>query len=386
MTSFFINLFLLSFFSLMVFLSVKGKRSVVNALIIFHSINAVKILFLCVWSFHKTGTIYPDYLQFPDEYKYMAEWYPGTAFMNLYHLAVVGMKSIGFSILNIKMVNILLSSFAVVRLYTLKDWVRNKNQYVIHLLLFCGLLFLHVIYFSVFMLKDVVFFYVTAEYLIQLIQRPVGNRWLIIAFLCTLLFLIRRPMVVGLLVFLFDRNWKIRLSRVLLFVLLGVFLMVYSYAFLQQKFYRLVAGGLKDNSGVKWEGDIKKKQDAIKDAQRLVSQYPKAYMGHILINLRNVTSIRSQADLTIQLILFLEWCTVFYLLIIKKNLMRLIKWWPILIIALLYFTGGILTMYNIRYHIFPATILICLSVFVASQPIEGLSRSSGNGSGRRFSY
>lgn len=148
----------------MVILSVKGKKSVTNALIIFYALNAVKIVFLCVWSIHKTGTIDLNYLQFPDEHYYLAERYVGSIVSNSYHLLVAGMRDIGFSISNIKMVNILVSSFAIIRLYTLKSLTINKNRYVIYLVTLAGILFLHIIYYSIFILKDAFFFYVTIEF------------------------------------------------------------------------------------------------------------------------------------------------------------------------------------------------------------------------------
>lgn len=366
-----INVLLLQFFSLIVMLSVKGKRNVGNALIIFHSLNLAKIVFWCVWSVHKTGTIDLNYLQYVDEHYYFAEWHAGAAVSNLYHLAVIGMKRVGFGISSIKMVNILLSSFAVVRLYTLKDLVRNKNQYIVRLFVLCGVVFLHVIYCSVFLLKDAVFFYLATEYLIQLIQRPIRNRWWMIAFLSVVLMLIRPPMVIGFMVFLFDRNWTIRWRRVLLFASLTVLLLLYCDRFHPQRFYRLLASGMRENLGPQKKGIGM--TEMTEYAERIVSLRPRAYLNHVLANMRNATLVFDQVDLTNQLILLLEWCTAFYLLVVKKNITRLIEWWPILSVALLYFVGGILTVYNIRYHIFPITFLICLSVFVASHPFAGLS-------------
>lgn len=363
MISFCTSLVLLLFFSSIVILSVKGKKSIINALIIFHSLNAVKVVFLCVWAIHKTGTVDLGYLQFPDEHYYLAGWQIGSPLSNLYHLFVLGMKEIGFSISNIKMVNILVSSFAIVRLYTLKNLVRNKNTYLIYLTMLGGILFLHIIYYSIFVLKEAFFFYVTVEFLIQLIKRSQNNRWVLIIFLCVILMLIRPPMIFGFMVFLFDKNWSIQWKRVLFAALLGVIFILYYGHYYEHKFYNLVAGGLSANRYV--EGS---KSEIKEYARTGLLNYSETYLHLVLTNIRKATSIFYQTDITNQLILFLEWCTVFYLLIVKKNIVRVIRCWPILIVAFLYLIGGSLTLYNIRYNIFPATFLIYLSVFVSSKP------------------
>jgi len=363
MISFCTSLVLLLFFSSIVILSVKGKKSIINALIIFHSLNAAKVVFLCVWAIHKTGTIDLGYLQFPDEHYYLAGWQIGSTISNLYHLLVWGMKEIGFSISNIKMVNILVSSFAIVRLYTLRKLVRDKNKYIIYLLTLSGIFFLHIIYHSIFVLKDALFFYVTVEFLIQLINRSRNNRWVLIIFLCVILMLIRPPMILGFMVFLFDKNWGIQWKRLLLFALLGVIFIRYGGQNYDRKFYSYVAIGLSENLRVEGSRDEMKEY-----AQAVLLNYPGTYLDLVLTNIKKATSIFYQTDITYQLILFLEWWTVFYLLIIRKNIVRVIRYWPILTVAFLYFISGSLTLYNIRYNIFPVTFLICLSIFVSSKP------------------
>lgn len=357
------NLILLLFFSLIVMLSVKGKKSIINALIIFHSLNAVKVVFLCVWAIHKTGTIDLNYLQFPDEYYYLAESHIGGAVSNLYHLLVCGMKEIGFSIGSLKMVNILVTSFAVVRLYTLRNLVRDKNRYITHLLILGGIFFLHVTYYSIFVLKDALFFYVTVEFLIQLIKRSRNNRWVLMIFLCVILILIRPPMFLGFVVFLFDKNWNIQWKRLLFTVLLGVIFILYCGGYCERKWSSFVAAGLPENLHV--EGSKGERKEY---AQTYLLNDSKAYLRLVLANIRNTTSIFCQTDITCQLILFLEWCTVFYLLIIRKNIVRIIRYWPVLAVAFLYFIFGSLTLYNIRYNLFPVAFLIYLSIFVDSKP------------------
>lgn len=351
---------------MLVLLSVKGKRNSLNALIIFHSINAAKILFWCVWAIHKTGTIDLNYLQYVDEHYYVELRHANIAIANLYHLAVIGMRKMGFAASNIKMVNVLVSSFAVVRLYALKDFVRHKRRYVMYIYCFCGVLFLHIVYYSVFALKDAVFFYVAIEFLVQLIQRPVRNRWALIAILSAVLMLIRPPMIVGFFVFLFDRTWTFHRKRVFVLAALATVLIVTCDRFEPRKFHRFVASGLRENMGA--EGKSVHPREMVGYAREVVSSRPVVYAKHILTNMRNATMVYAQTDLTNQLILVLEWCTVFYLLIIRKSLRRLMEWWPILCVAVLYFVGGILTAYNIRYQAFPSAFVICLAAFVASSP------------------
>lgn len=367
MVAFLINVLLVELFLVLLVLTARGKRNLIDALIIFCSMGALKFFFLVVWSMHKTGTLDFDYLQFPDEYYYLMGRHPAVGFSNLYHLAVIGMRDVGFSIANIKMVNILLSSFAVVRLCSLSDLVRDKKRYVIYVGVFCGFLLFHVTYFSIFVLKDVLLFYVTVEFLISLVRRPVHGGWVRMIFWACVLVLIRPPMAMVFLVFAFDRNWRLRWMRLLLFVVLGGILIGYGGSRYRQKFYRLAVSGLYENAGMKRTGI--KKSDMTEYGRTILTSQPTTYIGNVWTNIRSVVLIDSQKDLTIQLVLLTDWCIVLYLLVLRKNLRRLMKVWPILSIAGLYFIGGVFTLYNIRYHAFPATVVICMSVFVAARPL-----------------
>jgi len=372
MTEILVNVLLLQACTLLVVLSVKGKRNIRNALIIFHSINMVKILFLFVWAIHKTGMADLNYLQFPDEHYYLSEFHDATGFANLYHLLVVAMRAMGFSISNMKMVNILVSSFAIVRLYTLKAVVAKPNQYVVHLFVFCGILFLHVIYFSVFVLKDVIFFYVTVEFLIQLINRSRSNRNVWIVLLAIMLVLLRPLMVIVFCVFLFDCNWRLRWMRVFVLTLVCGLLVAHRGAHYQHRFYRLVSYEFQQNvadSAIDLDRSAK-----IGYAKNIIASRPTMYLRHVLRNLVRVAVPGCEPDVTIRLSLLLQWASFLYLLFVKKGILKIWQWRPILSIAVLYFLGGVLTLYNIRYNIFPVSILLCMSIFVVSQPVADLPR------------
>jgi len=374
MTEILVNVLLLQAFTLLVVLSVKGRRNIRNALIIFHSINMVKILFLFVWAIHKTGIADLNYLQFPDEHYYLSESHDATGFANLYHLLVVAMRAMGFSISNMKMVNILVSSFAIVRLYTLKAVVAKPNQYVVHLFVFCGILFLHVIYFSVFVLKDVIFFYVTAEFLIQLINRSRGNRWVLIALLAIMLVLLRPLMVLVFCVFLFDCNWRLRWTRVLVLTLVCGLLVAHRGARYQQRFYRLLSHGFRESAGDMPAGLDRRTKIAY--AESVIIRQPGIYGRHILRNMIRATVPGAEPDMTVRLSLLLQWGSLLYLLVVKKGISRLWQWWPILSIGALYFIGGVMTLYNVRYNVFPLSILLCVSVFAVSRPIAGVAHKN----------
>lgn len=365
MISFCTNLILLVLFSSIIVLSFQKERDIINALIIFHSINAVKVVFLYTWAIYQTGTIYLPYLQFPDEYYYVS-FKLGDPIGNLYNIIVWFLQSIGFDISNLKMVNILVSSFAIVRLYTLKDLVRNKDRYIIYLLTIGGVFFLHITYYSIFVLKDALFFYVTVEFLIQLINRPRNNRWIVISLLIVILAAIRNPMVlVFFTVFLFDKNWRISQRRLLLFILLGTVSIVYYEAYYMHTFYKLVAWGLYRS--LRMTGSIRELREY---ASTGILSYPGVYCNLVFTNIRLAIDVFYQVDVTNQLILFLEWCAIFWLLLIKKNIKRILEYWPILMVSTIYFVGAIMTMYNIRYNILPVTFLLYLSIFVSSGPYK----------------
>ncbi len=362
--SFIVNLLLIELFSLLVIVTLKGRRNIINGLVIFHCLNAVKFMFLCVWVTHKAGWLDLDYLLTNDERYYLSGWQWGEAVANVYKIIVYGLQSIGFSINNIKVLNIAISSFAIVRLYTLKDLVRNQRRYVIYLLLFVGFLFLHITYLSIFVHKDAVFFYVTVELFILLIKRPIHNRWVLIGVLATVLMFIRRPMFFGLSVFLFDRNWRVRPARVVILILLLSVVAWYYATPCRQRFRSYIANGLHTNL------DMAESASHVK-AYALSGgfNYADSYKDLVFVNFVRATSVVHQSDITYSLILVLEWLTVIYLLGVRKNIIFLLRFWPILVLPFLYFIGGVLTLYNMRYSIFPVTFLICLSVYVASCPV-----------------
>jgi hypothetical protein len=363
MQSFVINLFLLEFFSLLVVLTVKGKKGIINSLIIFHGINGVKLVFLCLWAIHKTGGIDFDYLHFSDEHYYLSPWHVGDRIPNLYRVIVYAMQTIGFSISNIKMVNILVSSFAIVRLYTLKDLVADRRRYVLYLFTLAGVFFLHIIYHSIFVHKDALFFYISVEFFIQLIRRPVCNRSWLIALLATVLMLIRPPMVLGFAVFLFNRNWRICWARVLLVSVVAVTLIVPYRQACKRFLNGCIAVAARENLEM---GRV----DPMAGRRNLVNPLgDRRYHSLVVTNIQKATSILFQTDVTYRLILVIEWAVAVYLLIIKRYLSRLVKFWPVMAAPLLYFIGGSLTLYNIRYNLFPATFLLCLSIYVASRPL-----------------
>ncbi len=372
MMSLTINLLLIVAFTLLVALTIRGRKNVVNALIIFHSLNVVKVLFLCIWVVHKAGWLDVDYIMTGDERYYLLDSLQARTVVNLYRPLVYGLRYIGFSINNIKMLNILISSFAVVRLYTLKDLVQNRRRYVFYLLSFVGILFLHITYLAIFVHKDALFFYVTVEFFILLVKRPIRNRWVLIVLLATLLMLIRRPMFFGFAVFLFDRNWRIRPARVAILLCLILVTAWQYWATCRWYFHSMIAYGLHANLAM---GESSSDMKAY--AQEGVLNYAGDYRNLVMANLRKATSVAYQTDITYQLMLALEWLTLIYLLVIRRNLVALLRFWPILTLPLVYSIGGILTFYNVRYSVFPMTFVICLSVYVASRPaspLRGLRR------------
>lgn len=357
MTSWCINIILLFIFFFTILLTFKKKKDIINALIIFGSLTAVKIVFLSVWVIHQTGTFDWHYLQFPDEARYAVTFSFDQPAGNIYDILTYCLRWIGFDIANLKLLNILISSIAVVRLYSLYNYVRHKNRYAIYLVSIGGILLLHIIYYSTFVLKDAIFFYFSAEFLVQLIKRRLTNRWFLICLIITILASIRKPMVVGFIIFLFDKDWRFRGKRFLLFAPL-CFLIIVTYG---SMYYKYIAVGLRYS--MKMEGE---RAEIREFARTKIMHSPRVYLKLVITNIKRSLSVFYQVDYTNMLILLLEWCTLFYLLVIKRGLIKVIKFWPIFAVAAIYFVSGIMTLYNIRYNIFPVTFLLYLSILVCS--------------------
>ena len=320
-----------------------------NALIIFNSLVAVKFLLLVFWTGLHTEVFSFEYLQFPDEYRYAIRFQPGDPIANIYDLLTYYLRTFGFNILNLKVFNILITSFAIVRLYSLIGYAKYKNKYILFLLTIGGVLFLHVNFYSIFVLKDPLFFYVTIEFLIQLLQRRKKYSLIKIGIIWLGLIAVRKQMVLTGVIFLFDDSWRLRKKRLLLSIPI-VFLLLDAYGY---RFYRYVSRGFKYSLGM--EGGLREIMELVFTG---IPNYWELYIKLVVTNIKRGLSVFYQVDIVNAVIVLLEWVCVGYLLFFHKAYRNLVAFWPILAVATLYFILGVMTIYNIRYNIFPATILI----------------------------
>jgi hypothetical protein len=323
----------------------------------------VKLAFLFIWTLFHTDPFDWEYLQFPDEFRYAVIFKLGDDIVgNLYDIFTYYLREIGFSIVNLKMVNILITSFAITRLYSLACIVRNKRIYTIYLISFGGVLFVHIIYYSIFVLKDSIIFYFSIELLIQLIHRRRKNNWIQICLIILILVAFRKQMVLLGTVFMFNKNWQFKWKR----LIIAVPLSIVALDLYGMKFYDYIAGGMI------YSLHMDETRTEIKDFARTgVINYPGLYLSLIAENIKRSISIIHQSDTTNRIILLLEWCTVMYLLLVNQGFKKIIPYWPILTSAAIYFTVGIMTLYNIRYNIFPMIFFLYTLILISSEIIEG---------------
>jgi hypothetical protein len=335
-------------FSAAVLMCFKSHIRLNNALILFWSAVAVKICFAMVWVFHQTGGIELSYLQFPDERTYL-DFVIGDPIYNAYAILVYYLDQIGFDVPNLKYLNILLTSFALVRLYTLVEYVSNKRRYLMYLLFFGGVVFLHVTYYSIFILKEAMMFFLACKLFVQLITRAVHRKVLYIFTLITLLALFRKPLIMFYAIFLFDSDWRIRWGRVALMLPIAIAVLF----LLKRYLVNYVSLGVYYNLGI---------------GEERVKALPSlgVYFELVIYNIKITLSPFAQKDIINVFILLSEWAILLFLLTKRSVRFFFFKFWPIWIIPVAHFMFGILTYYNIRYNLAVSAFILFLAMFCAS--------------------
>lgn len=349
-----ISLFL--FTGIIIVLYKSNKKRLNNALIVFFVLVAAKFCFLVFWTLTHSTPFDWNYLQFPDERRYVVNFSFGDPIANSYDLFTYFLRKIGFRAINLKFLNILFTSFAIARILVLTDHLRRKNRFTYYAFIIGGVLHLHIIYYSIFVLKDSLIFYFSVELFIRLIKRSESKSWIGIIIVLLLIISLRKQMILACVIFLFDRNWRLRKPSVLFMIPFAI-LIVERYG---GTFYKYVGYGF--NYSLRMEGG---RRELIAFARTGILNYFDIYLALIAVNIRRAISMCYHVDITNKCIILLEWLSVLYLAVFKVDYKKLFSLWPILLVPFVYFIAGIMTLYNIRYNIFPYSILM-FSLILAS--------------------
>jgi len=360
--------------------AVKTRDDYLASLFLFSVACSVKIAFLLWWVVYQTGEYDLEYLHFTDEHFYV-EYHlgdPHSLFGKAYCLVVYIFQCLGFTYFDLKLFNIAATSFALVRLYSLNDLVRYKATYFWLLLCFGGILHIHVIYYSVFILKDGLIFLFSMELFVQLVRRKSANNTRSILAVILILSTLRSHLVYLFGLLLFDNRWRVDRFRMfaLACVLLVLLPVVYEYS--EAVIVQRVSVGLQ------YGADINPGERVAKsDVRELIRRNPGLFIKLALINIKNVLSPFHQTEVTGMLILLEFYASILYLLLINR--ISIWSLWPILMFPFALLVVIILTSATIRWAMYPFSTLIYAFVFLACHPPRNIvrcgSRSLGVGRG-----
>lgn len=364
-----IVLILFVLFILLVRISINQPKDFKLALMLFFVASAAKVMFLLFWVFYKTGGFDLNYLQFVDEFFYVRySWGdPIASFGNAYCVITYVLQRVGFSYLDLKVLNIFATSLALVRLYSLHDLVQYKKRYYSLLLIIGAILHIHVSYYSIFILKDALIFLFSMELLVQMIRRKSSKRsWPIIVDILILTQL-RFSLVYLFGIFLFDSNWRISKAR----LIAGVFaFVVFSGVFMTYTENVLIS---RFRGGLHYKLDMSGEQPLTKDETVMLLKNNPRLFGRLAISSAKLLFLPlGQANITDRIIVLVYYAVFIYFICIKKIGSSLRTIWPILIFPFAFLVINFFTYINIRWVIYPVSTFLYSLVFLASRPFPAV--------------
>ena len=353
-------------FLFLIRLLVKTREDYLAALVLFLVSCSVKIFFLLSWIVCKQGEFDLNYLQFVDEFYYVEyEW--GDPIANAYCTIVCLLQHIGFSYFDLKLLNIFATSLALVRLYSLSDLVADKAKYYKLLLVIGAVLHLHIIYYSIFVLKDGLIFLFSMELFVQLIRRKAGKRTIPIIAVILVLTQLRWTLMYLFGLFLFDSQWRIAKYKVLVLACVVLVFLPVVYKYGEKVILKRFSIGLQYNID-----STRGERITEEDTREIFRGTPRLMITLALINARKIFSPLHQQDITNILILLQFYAIVAYLLFAERNRASLWTLWPILLFPLGFLLISTLTFANIRWVIYPFSTLIYALIFLACRPREDI--------------
>lgn len=357
---------LLVLFFILIRISSKTHSDFLLSLGLFLTSSAVKVAFLFFWVSRKTGTWDLGYLQFVDEFYYVNyEWGdPISMFGGAYCIVVHMLQRIGFSYFDLKLLNIFATSFAVVRLYSLNDLVTDESKYFKLVLVIGGLLHVHIIYYSIFILKDAIVFVFTTELFVQLLRaKKYKVPWRIVVNILALAQL-RGALKFLLCVFVFDRDWKVARNRLISLICLFVCFSAVSFRYVESIFLGRMSGGLyyqMDMAGMK--------RPTTDETRTILRRNPLLLFQIATESVKRILSPFHQKDVMGVIVLVMYYLSFFYLLYIQNNRMAILTIWPILLFPAMFLGINMLSFINMRWTLYPFGTFLYSLIFLACRPV-----------------
>lgn len=227
-------------------------------IIVFFISVLVKALFLFLWTFYKVGFFDPNYLQFPDEHKYL-EFQGGLVF-NIYYYIVFWLQGVGFGIFTLKFLNIVVASLSAARVYSIVFDYRLGQGWVSVSIIFLYVVSPMVAYFSSFVLREAFMFFLLSEIFVRLMRPHQKGFHFYVPVLIGFLSLFRTEFLLLFIIYFWRLPLSLRFFSYMSFgVIFGVFasdlIDIYS-AYVRMGFYYNVAGGESSGTSILYSGFV----------------------------------------------------------------------------------------------------------------------------------
>jgi len=363
-------------FAVLAWSSIRQRKLRSAALVLFFVALTTRLAMLFLWAYWKNGSFNANFLQFVDEEFYVGySWGDArAAWGNAYCVIVCGLRQIGFTIVDLKVLNICVSSFILVRLLSLHDCVSCPVRYYRLLLVVGAVLNLHEIFYSLFVLKDTITYYVAVELFLQLVRRRQRRRSWPIMLNILALTQMRSTLVLMVFVFLWDHDWKI--SRVKAWTGTIITLMFASalWGEVVSEFGRRVSMGEYFRLGLPAEDRYVPAHEA---AEYLLTYGPTVISQNFAWNARKVLVPFAQNDLINVCIILCNYSLWFYLICVEGLRTRIRTMWPILVFPLIFLCINLPCLFNLRWAIYPFSTFLTSLIFLASKPSPSVLPKGG---------
>lgn len=342
------------------------KKNRINAIFLFSMSLAIKLAFLNTWIYYKTSSFDYSYLQFPDEFKYLSfdlENSSGTL-RNLYFYIVWLLQEVGFNIFNIKLLNIVISSLAIVRLYSLVDYVKSRKVFRNWIFLYFVIFFPAGVYFSIFVLREAIIMFAVVELVVRLVRTKVFPFRKGLLPLVVFLAMLRTPFILFASLFVYGRH--LELSRLRLVIAVIVVLPFLPLIYNTIQYYTKVGSYYQLQGG--------EKSGTTNSEVRITTG---SYISLIKENVFGGIVPDGGSDL-IHLAIFLHFYLPLLYMLTKTPLRREFwRMWPLWMPFLVAVIGGICTFMNVRYFAVVAPFIVFpLALVHAKLAAEGCNRCS----------
>jgi len=241
--------------------------------------------------------------------------------------------------------------------------VADKRKYYSLLLIVGGLLHIHIIYYSIFVLKDAMVFVFFIELFVQLFRRQKHKvPWRIIINILALTQL-RSTLRFLFGIFVFDRNWKLSKKRLVVLGCILVFFSAICFEYLEHLFMGRVRGGLYYQMNM-----VGREVPTLEEVRFVVYRNPALLIQIAKVSLMRVLSPFHQEDIIDVGVSLMYYFVVFYLLFIEKNRTPIRTIWPILFFPAMFLVISMLAYVNMRWALYPFGTFLYSLIFLSCRP------------------